>query len=61
MSKKIAGSFDGSEVNFSEYGEFPGFNMLAVDLAGDVDSDSLYDFLDKFEALEKLSYAELCL
>ena len=35
--------------------------MLAVDLAGDVDSDSLYDFLDKFEALEKLSYAELCL
>ena len=46
---------------YCEYGEFSDFNMLAVDIAGDVNSDCIYAFLDEFEALEKLSYAELCL
>ena len=46
---------------YCEYGEFEGFNMLAVSIGLDVDYDLVSSYLNSYESEEKLSYAELCL
>ena len=46
---------------YCEYGEFDGFNMLAVSIGLSVDYELVSSYLDSYESSDKLSYAELCL
>jgi hypothetical protein len=46
---------------YCEYGEFDGFNMLAVSIEREMDYDKLATYLDEKEELGKISYAELCI
>ena len=46
---------------YCEYGEFGGFNMLAVSINQTIDYSKLAFYLGKIEELGKISYAELCI
>ena len=46
---------------YCEYGEFDGFNMLAVSIGHNIDYNKLAFYLDKKEELGKISYSELCI
>lgn len=46
---------------YCEYGEFPGFDMLAVSVLATVDYGPLRTELMRLEALEQISFAELCI
>lgn len=46
---------------YCEYGEFDGFNMLAVSVDIENDYGEVARYLDLQESSEYLSYAELCL
>jgi hypothetical protein len=42
-----------------EYGEFPGYKMLAIAIPHSTDYAVIKSSLDKYEGIEDLSYAEL--
>jgi len=45
---------------YCEYGEFDGFNMLAVSIGKELDYSKIISYLDENEESGKISYAELC-
>lgn len=45
---------------YCEYGEFDGFNMLALSVDKGMDFEKIITYLDKQESLGVISYAELC-
>jgi hypothetical protein len=42
-----------------EYGEFPGYKMLAIAIPHSTDYAAIKSLLDQYECIEDLSYAEL--
>ncbi len=46
---------------YCEYGEFDGFNMLAVSVDSSNEYNEITAYLDAEESLGKISYAELCI
>lgn len=46
---------------YCEYGEFNGFNMLAVSIDKSIDYSKLVPYLDNNEISGNISYAELCI
>lgn len=46
---------------YCEYGEFDGFNMLAVCVFKDQEYSKIASYLDELEDTNLLSYAELCI
>ncbi len=49
--------FDGC---YTEFGEFPEYDMLAVAIPPDLDYDKIKDLLEHSEQSGKISFAELC-
>ncbi|MEZ5347361.1 MAG: DUF4265 domain-containing protein [Pyrinomonadaceae bacterium] len=45
---------------YCEYGEFDGFNMLAVSAGKDLDYNGILSYLNEYEDSGRISYAELC-
>lgn len=46
---------------YCEYGEFYGYNMLAVSVNKDLDYEKVMSYLDQHEESGRISYAELCI
>jgi hypothetical protein len=58
MRARLIDDFQGSECVI-EYGEFPGYQMLAIAVPGTADYVYLRGVLDTYEAEGRLSFAEL--
>ncbi len=46
---------------YCEYGEFPGYNMLAIEVSSEVNVEHVVDHLSKMESQGLISFAELCI